>query len=549
MKLVPISRAGWLITGLSLYVVLTLNGVFWGKFFDVIPLQSVGDWLFAASVLAVLTGFHILFLTLFAAPYVLKPVAAALVLMAAVLSYFMAEYGTVIDAGMVHNVLQTDAAETRDLITLGAMVHVFIFGLLPAGLIVWLPLDWPEFSSYLQANVIRGSITALFIAGLLALSAGTFISVFRENRSLLLSLTPANAISATVHVASRALQQPRGPLLAVGADAHVERNAGTGGRPPVTVVIVGETARAQNFSLFGYGRRTNPMLEQVPDLLAFRIASSCGTETAASVPCMFSNLGRGGFSIEEAAGRENVLDVVKRAGQDVLWRENQSGCKGVCRRVNTETLTHANDARFCADGECHDEILVDGLEQRIANMRSGGVIVLHMMGSHGPAYFKRVPENFVVFKPVCRSSQFSKCTSEELFNSYDNTIVYSDFILSKVIDVLDRSVKSGIDTALFYVSDHGESLGEHGLYLHAMPYALAPEQQTHVPLLMWLSEGARTSLDLDQACLEASAKTQPVSHDNLFHTVLGLQRVRTRDYRAELDMTAGCRRQPHVQAR
>jgi lipid A ethanolaminephosphotransferase len=366
---------------------------------------------------------------------------------------------------------------------------------------------------------------------------------------LLLSLTPANAISATVHVASQTLQQPRGAIVAVGLDAHVARNASTTARPPLTVVIVGETARAQNFSLFGYGRKTNPMLEQVPDLLAFSNASSCGTETAASVPCMFSNLGRERFSIEEAAGRENVLDVVMRAGQDVLWRENQSGCKGVCRRVATETLTKATDPRFCADGECHDEILVDGLEQRIANMRSGGVIVLHMMGSHGPAYFKRVPENFLVFKPVCRTSQFSKCTSEELFNSYDNTIVYSDFILSKVIEVLDRSAKAGIDTAMFYVSDHGESLGEHGLYLHAMPYALAPEQQTHVPLLMWLSEGTRASLDVDEACLAAAAKTQPVSHDNIFHTVLGLQGIRSRDYRGELDMTAACRRQPHVQAR
>jgi lipid A ethanolaminephosphotransferase len=548
LKLSSISRSGWLIAAVSLYIVLALNLVFWAKLYDVIAPQTLRDWLFFSEVLVVLFGIHILFLTLFATPYVLKPVAAVLLITAAVISYFMAEYGTVIDAGMVHNALQTDAAETRDLITPGAVLYVAALGLVPAAAVIWLPLHWPGFGAYFRANVVRGTVAGFVVAAVFALSAGTFVSVFRENRSLLLSLAPANVISAVTEVANRTARRSRGPLVIVGADAHVEQTVGTGMRPRVTVVVVGETARAQNFSLFGYSRDTNPRLAAVPDLLAFSNASSCGTETAVSVPCMFSNLGRQEFSIEEAAGRENLLDVVKRAGRDVLWRENQSGCKGVCNRVASEMLTKATDPKFCASGECHDEILVDGLEDRIEAMRSGGVIVLHMMGSHGPAYYKRVPERFVNFKPVCQSSQFSKCTTDELVNSYDNTILYSDYVLSKVIEVLDRSAKAGFDTAMFYVSDHGESLGEKGLYLHAMPYALAPKQQTHVPLLIWLSEGAKASLGLDGACLAAAAKTQPVSHDNLFHTVLGLQGIRTDVYRSELDMTADCRRQPHVQA-
>lgn len=549
MKFWPISRISWLTAGVSLYIVVALNWVFWAKLHAVIAPQSVEDWLFIANVLVVTTGVHILLLTLFAVPYALKGMAVALVLSTAAISYFTTEYGTIIDVGMVHNALQTDVAETRDLFSPGALLWIATLGLAPAGFIVWVPLDWPEFVTYFSANVIRGTGTGLVITVLFALSAATYVSVFRENHSLLLSLAPSNALGALTKVAIRSARRPHGPLITVGADARIEPGAGRDQRPRVTVVVVGETARAQNFSLIGYARKTNPRLEAVPDLVAFGHVSSCGTETAVSVPCMFSNLGRKEFSIEEAAGRENLLDVVKRAGRDVLWRENQSGCKGVCSRVTTEALTKANDPRYCANGECHDEVLVNGLEDRISAMHSGGVIVLHMMGSHGPAYYKRVPESFAVFKPVCQSSQFSKCTKEELFNGYDNTIVYSDHVLSKVIEVLDQSAKAGVDTAMIYVSDHGESLGEKGLYLHGMPYALAPDQQTHVPLLMWLSGGMKALLGLDGACFAAAAKTQPVSHDNLFHTVLGLQGIRTEAYRGELDMTANCRRQPHVQAK
>lgn len=256
---------------------------------------------------------------------------------------------------------------------------------------------------------------------------------------------------------------------------------------------------------------------------------------------MFSGLTREKYSHAAFQRRENLLDVVKHAGLDVTWIENQGGCKGVCARVPTVTLTKLTNPRFCAQGECHDEILLDGLEERIAAMKKGGVIVLHMMGSHGPAYYKRVPQQFVRFQPTCDTSQFSKCSKEKIVNSYDNTVLYTDHVLARLVDVLRKTSQGGVDTMMLYVSDHGESLGENGVYLHAMPYVIAPRQQTHVPMVMWQSAGSERSLGMTEHCLRDHAVEGQFSHDNVFHTVLGAHNIRTSVYNADLDMLRHCR--------
>ncbi len=311
-------------------------------------------------------------------------------------------------------------------------------------------------------------------------------------------------------------------------------------RKSLFVVVVGETARADHFALNGYERQTNPELAKVSGLINYPAAYSCGTDTAQSVPCMFSGLGRSGFSNKRAASQHNLLDILKRAGLDVIWRENQAGCKGVCDRVTTEVLTGLKHPTFYAYTENHDEILVDGLAERIKALEKDTVIVMHMMGSHGPAYWKRYPERFAVFNPICRESQFSRCTREEIVNAYDNTLLYTDFVLAKLIAALEAGEAAGVDTGMVYMSDHGESLGEKNIYLHGMPYAFAPEAQKHVPMVMWMSPEFATARGIDHACVQqrAGAKT---GHDMLFHSVLGVMDVKTRVYDPALDLTAPCR--------
>ena len=195
----------------------------------------------------------------------------------------------------------------------------------------------------------------------------------------------------------------------------------------------------------------------------------------------------------------------------------------------------------CTGGECFDEVLLHGLQDYLDTLDRDTVIVLHMKGSHGPAYYKRYPAAYEIFTPTCHSSQLDSCSSSSIQNAYDNSLAYTDHVLASAIDLLMRNTER-LDSAMLYLSDHGESLGENGIYLHGMPYALAPSEQVHIPMLMWISSGFQRSLGLDTRCLSQQAD-ELVSHDNLYHSMLGLMGVSTRVYQASKDLFRGCRAQ------
>jgi lipid A ethanolaminephosphotransferase len=308
----------------------------------------------------------------------------------------------------------------------------------------------------------------------------------------------------------------------------------------VFVLVVGETARAANFSLLGYPRMTNPELARL-GVTAFRDVHSCGTSTEVSVPCMFSPYGRADYDERRIRNSEGLLDVLARAGYAVKWLDNQSGCKGVCKGAGVEyrKIDPESDATLCTAGECFDGVLVRELAAELSKVRQDTVIVLHMMGNHGPAYFRRYPPEFRRFTPDCATAELRDCSREQVVNAYDNAILYTDHVLAGVVNALTAH-EGELDSAMLYVSDHGESLGEGGLYLHGLPYSIAPGTQTHVPLLTWQSHGFAGEMGLDVRCLGTHAG-DPLSHDNLFHSVLGVLDVHTRVYRPELDLFADCR--------
>lgn len=528
-----------LIAAASVYTVACLNTPFWRDLLTAVNPSSAYEWLFSAAVFVVIVAVYALVLTVFSLPYILKPVAAAFIIIATALHYFAAEYGTVIDANMIRSVLETDHAEAKDLVTVRLFLFVAVAGLLPILLISRVRVTWPPIRSLVLSNVKFACVTALVGAALVAVFLMNFTSVTRENRALLLRLAPANAVSAAVRVAGQMRKSSPVAISAYGEDAKKGAGWAERKRPLVAVLVLGETARADHFSLNGYARNTNPRLAELQGVITFGQVTSCGTDTAQSVPCIFSGMGRSKFSRDQASTQEGLLDIVQRAGLSVLWRENQSGCKGVCDRIPTEVLTTAKLDAYCREGECHDEILLHELRTRIDVMHDGGLIVLHMMGSHGPAYYKRTPSGFGPFQPTCEESQFSRCSSEQLINSYDNTIVYTDLVLAKLVGLLANADGAAIDTAMIYVSDHGESLGEKGLYLHGMPFVIAPKEQTHVPMLAWFSQSYVHSSGVDANCLARLANSS-LSHDNLFHTILGFLDVETKVYAAELDLLASC---------
>ncbi len=327
-------------------------------------------------------------------------------------------------------------------------------------------------------------------------------------------------------------------------DARLVHVALTANRHRVFVLVIGETARAANFSLLGYSRQTTPELAKL-DVIPFRAVTSCGTSTEVSVPCLFSQWGRQDYDERRIRNSEGLLDVLAHAGYSVKWLDNQSGCKGVCQGagVEYEKLNAKLAPDLCHGDECWDGILVRRLQEELTRIedqsRQDTIIVLHMMGNHGPAYFRRYPPEFRRFTPDCATAELRDCTREQVVNAYDNAILYTDHVLAGLVNTLNAHASS-LDTALLYVSDHGESLGEGGLYLHGLPYSFAPDTQKHVPMIAWMSPGFATDTGLNTRCV-ADRGNEALSHDNIFHSVLGLMDVQTSAYRLDRDLFASCR--------
>jgi len=522
----------------ALWLVSLCNGPLWARVAAAVQASDPQDYLFLGACFVSLV---LLFNTLLSLATLIRPLAKPMligvVLIAATAAAFMQQYGVMLDRVMIQNVFETDPAEVRDLLSLRLLLLWAALGLVPALLIAWLPLRRRS----LTRGLIEGGASAagsLALLAVIVLAFGAdYASLMRNHRDLRFMLTPTNALWYTGSYLSRRGSVAQ-TLEVVGADARRDAGEVAGRKPRMVVLIVGETARADDFSLGGHPRETNPLLK-VAGGTYFSQVSACGTSTAVSLPCMFSDLGRSGYSDAKAKRRENLLDVVRRAGADVLWLDNNSGCKGVCERVPVERFDATGHPDLCQGPECFDEVLVRDLEEHVSELRRDTLIVMHQKGSHGPAYYRRYPPEFERYTPTCVSSRLSDCTVEALHNTYDNTIVYTDFVVSRTIETLRRSAAT-LDSALLYISDHGESLGESGLYLHGAPYLVAPDVQLQIPMYAWFSQGYRERTRLDGGCVSDSAH-QPYSHDNLFHTVLGILDVETTTYRRPLDMFAGCR--------
>ena len=521
----------------ALFFILISNPVFWQHLYDVQQPSNFHGWLFMAVGALFLIVVLNLVLTLLALPYVLKPVLSLLLIITPFVVYFMAQFGVMINVDMLRNAVQTNTTETLDLLTPKLALYWLLLGGLPLYFLWRTPL---HFRPLRREALIKLAIVLASALLLGLISFGfykEFASVFRNHRELRYLLAPSNYIQATSSYLKQNAKLKAVVVAPIGLDA--KRSAVVASRPTLTVIVVGETARAANFSLNGYDKETNPLLKQQAGLINLPAVRSCGTDTAVSVPCMFSMFERRSYDADQAKSQQGLLDVVQRAGLQVLWRDNQSGCKGACDRVPNENTRDFAEAKLCDDGECLDEALLQGLQEKIDSLQRDTVLVLHMMGSHGPAYFKRYPAAFAKFQPTCDTAQLDQCTQTQITNSYDNSLLYTDYVLSNLIDLL-RKNSAKVDTAMTYISDHGESLGERGLYLHGTPYLLAPDQQTHVPAMLWLSPDYAKRAQIDLACLQANAGKK-YSHDNLFHSTLGLLNIQTSLYQKELDWYAPCR--------
>lgn len=525
---------GWQASlGVSVFLVLFANRSFWQEVMQVVP-PAEGNLFFFGSLFLFLVFFLQFFLLVLSVDYIFKPAAMFILMLSAIAAYFMDTYGIMIDRGMVRNTLETDVREVHDLLSLSMIPYLVCIGFIPSYILSRIRLHYLPWKQELLKRLGLIFLNFVILVSLLFMSYGDFLDLGKNHKYVRHMINPVNSIYAVSSYLSRLNRGPK-TIQPIGLDAKMMVPPMEGSKKNLFIFVLGETARAKNFSLNGYGQKTNPLMSQEA-VFNFTDFYSCGTATAYSLPCIFSPLGRYEFRPSRAKRSEGLLDVLNRAGVEVLWRDNQSGCKGTCDRVPNERMRNLKVEGLCEDGECFDMVMLEGLQNHIDQTTGDMFIVLHQMGSHGPAYYKRYPKEFAVFTPECETGQLQQCTKEELVNTYDNTILYTDYFLSEVVALLKENNEQ-YNTAMMYVSDHGESLGENNIYLHGMPYLIAPDEQKHVPFMTWFSDSFMEKVGLTPADLK-KREDENLSQDIIFHTVIGAMGVKTKLYDRELDLLA-----------
>ncbi len=576
----PTLSANLLLSLVAIYLVAFANLRFWTIALDAIN-GHAGHVIGVICAIAIaLFALTLLMLLPLGMRWVIKPSLVVVLLLSASAAYFIVDYGAVIDRHALASVYETDAREAGEWLSWRMVGAVLVLGGLPALLVCWTRIQW---RTPLREALSRLKLFALAAALLVvaALAYGKDVASLLRNHMELRHIANPFAILATNLSYIDHLGDGDRALEKTGTDAQRSSVMPATKRPLVLVLAIGESTRAQSIGLNGYARDTDVDLHPVP-LVNFAHVSSCGTNTATSLPCMFSNMGRKGYDEADAKYRENLLDVLMHGGYDVVWLDNNTGSKGLAKRARERHLANGDDPKRCNADGCYDQVLVDALAEELPKIVRDTVIVVHLLGSHGPAYYARHPPEFTVYTPECRTVELQRCSDEELRNAYDNTVLYTTHILAEMVSQLGeraamvnhvssevraclarrghasdasacpssavtaktptgREADTPFDAAMLFVSDHGESIGEHGLYLHGAPYAIAPEEQTHVPMFFWTSAAFAQRRGLDLGCLRKGSGAE-LSHDHFFHSVLGLAAVQTHERNSALDVFSPCMR-------
>jgi lipid A ethanolaminephosphotransferase len=514
------------------YIMVVLNTGFWDRMADIYGASPARLALFSIAIFAL----TVLTLEFFGPGRLQKPVAAVMILMAAGANHYEQAFGVLIDREMVRNVFETTLTESRHLMTPAALEALGFTGAFPAALVFWPRIERVSRWHHLWRWPLGVTVAFAVVAGGLFADFKAFSAVLRERKDLMASYQPGATIGALARYGKQQFATQSTILRPIATDARRGPYLAKTEKPVLLVLFVGETLRAQNWGLNGYSRDTTPELARRA-VINFPDVNACGTSTAVSLPCMFSSLTGSEYSRDRFLSEENLLDVLARSGFAVRWVDNNTGDQRIATRTGWEKVDATLDPAACAI-ECSDAVFLPLIEQTLDRITQDTVLVLHMIGNHGPAYFLRYPPERAVFTPDCQTAEFARCDIAEIVNAYDNAVLETDRVLARTIDLLAATDKA--HGAMLFLSDHGESLGEGGLFLHAAPLFMAPDTQTKVPMVLWLGTGFQQTMALNVACLAEKAQNS-TSHDALFHSILGLLDIKTRTRDPALDLTQGCR--------
>ncbi len=516
------------ITAVSMFILIFGNFTFFSNVINIYPLNS-SNMLHLLSLALLLFLLNCFLLSLFCFKFTTKPVLITILMLSSIVAYYMDSYKIVIDDVMIDNIFRTNMDETIDLISFKLLLYVVFMGLVPSFFIYKVKMKKLKAkTAFLHRLVLTGgSITVALLT--VFIFSSFYASFFREHKPLRYYANPAYYLYSSGQYAGRLFKGSTIPFKQIGLDAKI---APSDCDKELVIFVIGESVRADHMSLNGYKRKTNPLLEK-EEVYSFTNVWSCATATADAVRCMLSATDRSHYSSGKAKATDNILDILKRAGVNVLWLDNNSSSQGMANRVpfiNYRTPENNPDCQ----GECRDMGMLTALQDYVYSHPNGDIfIVLHQMGNHGPDYYKRYPPEFEKFTPTCKTNQLENCTIEEINNAYDNILLYTDYFLTETIKFLKENNQS-FETVMFYISDHGESLGENHIYLHSMPYMIAPDEQKHVPMIMWFGDNYHNKEAVIDSLKEQL--NRKLTQDIVFHTLLGFFEIETTLYKKELDI-------------
>lgn len=524
-----IYKSQWHCSAIRFIGIVTLANIFlyhqslWTFLDGQIDLKSSGGLGILSLLLSiqVLVNFLVLALLFLVSPILVKPVCIVFALINSVALYFTATFNVILDRSMIGNILNTNADESLDLMGPKFLVYVLLFGVLPS----YFLLRTRIVNTKRLVILLQTTPVILVCMGYIYFSSSSWLWIDKHAKLLGGMVMPWSYVVNSVRYKSAQYQQVREQILLPAAKSTSEEKT-------IIFLVVGESARAQNFSLYGYEQTTNPHLSK-SGVLALKGATACSTYTTASLRCILSHQEPASmFSTQY----EPLPSYLQRHGVDVIWRTNNWGEP----RINVESYEKAKDLKpLCDSGLCaHDDVLLSGLETRIRQSNKQKIfVVLHQSGSHGPSYSSKYPIEHETFKPTCKSVELKNCTNQDLINAYDNTIVFTDYFLNRAINILKEF--QGVSTSLVYISDHGESLGEHGIYLHGTPLSIAPKEQIEIPFLIWMSDQFLASHNIYK---EDIIKRESHSQSDIFHSILSGFNLTSDIYIEDFDVFSNTKR-------
>ena len=453
-------------------------------------------------LMLVLNAF-VFYLIFFLSTYTGKFLLIIFFIISSVAVYFINTYSVIIDESMIGNILNTKYEESSSFFSIKLLFYVIIFGIIPSIYIIKVNIIKVEWKQFLKTI----SFALLFILFLIIVNASNVLWIDKNSKTLGgLAMPWSYSVNLSLFYTHQYKKNQKEILL---PNATIKDN-----QKSVVVLVIGESARSQNFSLYGYPKNTNPLLSKIPNVSHFN-ATSCATYTTAGVK-----------GILEHTHTDDLYEILPnylfRNNVEVIWRTSNWGEPPVhIKNYQDRAILMPN----CKGEGCnYDEILLSGLKEQIETSTKNKIlVVLHTSTSHGPTYSQKYPPQFETFKPVCNTVELGKCSHTELINAYDNTIVYTDYILSKVIEDLKQLKK--YQSTMIFVSDHGESLGENNLYMHGLPLSIAPKEQYEIPFIVWVSDNSKQL-----------KPNNMLSQNHVFHSVLNFLGIQTTIYDEKMNI-------------